>query len=165
MSNRIPPLPNNVPELPRDEDGEDWDSDRYHRQLSGIPDQTAAERQEENSRYVNEAMQGYLQHAVHELGALMLNPKASSAQVKACEIIINRMAGKGGRFVNIGDMRGKSVHEAMDMIFAAMLAGTCSVEDGKELVDMLSKRAGREVEALGQEIARLTQMLDQRGIK
>lgn len=146
-------MTNYIPPLPQDED------DDVDVSVGASP----AERQEKNARYVDNALQDYLHGAVHELGDLMGNPKASSAQVKACEIIINRMAGKGGRYVNIGDMRGKTVHEAMDMVFAAIMSGNCSMEDGKELIDMLSKRAGREVEALGAEIARLTQMIERGG--
>jgi hypothetical protein len=156
MNTNIPP----IPPLPQDDE-----DDRPAYAMKVFDEQTEAERQEENQRYVTNAMQDYLRGAVHELGSLMTNPKASSAQVKACELIINRMAGKGGRYVNIGDIQGKTVHEAMDMVFAAILAGNCSMEDGKELIDMLSKRAGREVEALGHEVARLTQLLDQRGGK
>lgn len=148
MTNYIPP----IPPVPQDDDFE-----------LPISEQSKAERQEQNATYVDVAMQDYLQNAVHNLGELMDNPKASSAQVKACEIIINRMAGKGGRYVNIGDIAGKTVHEAMDMVFAAILAGKCSMEDGKELIDMLSKRAGRELEALGHEIARLTQLVERSG--
>ncbi|MFC3205080.1 hypothetical protein [Aquamicrobium soli] len=86
----------------------------------------------------------------------MDDPKAASAQVRACENIIAWGAGKPGRYVDIGNLKGLTVFEAVDEVIAATARGACSLEDGEALVDMLKKRVDlTEVEKMRAELQHL----------
>ncbi|MEW9807020.1 hypothetical protein [Mesorhizobium marinum] len=94
--------------------------------------------------------------AITQLGILMLDPKAASAQVRACENIIAWGAGKPGRYVDIGDLKGLTVFEAIDKVIEATARGECSLEDGEALIDMLKKRVDlTEVEKMRDELKQL----------
>ncbi len=117
---------------------------------------TEAAKQADSKSSVTRAARDYLDAAVHKLGSLMHDPKAQAAQVRACENIIAWGAGKPGRYVDIGSLKGMTVFDAVDHVISSVASGQCSLEDGETLIDMLKKRIDlTEVERMRNELEAL----------
>ncbi|WP_168286430.1 hypothetical protein, partial [Rhizobium laguerreae] len=112
-----------------------------------------ADKQSDSRATVSRHARDYLESAISQLGTLMHDPKAQSAQVRACENIIAWGAGKPGRYVDIGSLKGKTVYDAVDHVISSVASGQCSLEDGEALIDMLKKRIDlTEVERMRREL-------------
>ncbi|MBY3194239.1 hypothetical protein [Rhizobium laguerreae] len=112
-----------------------------------------ATSQADSRATVSRHARDYLENAISTLGGLMNDPKAQSAQVRACENIIAWGAGKPGRYVDIGSLKGMTVYDAVDHVISAVASGQCSLEDGEALIDMLKKRIDlTEVERMRREL-------------
>ncbi|MGO6689947.1 hypothetical protein AB9E02_29675 [Rhizobium leguminosarum] len=112
-----------------------------------------ADKQADSRATVSRHARDHLESALSTLAALMHDPKAQAAQVRACENIIAWGAGKPGRYVDIGSLKGLTVYDAVDHVISSVASGQCSLEDGEALIDMLKKRIDlTEVERMRREL-------------
>ncbi|MGR9238980.1 hypothetical protein ACU8OH_09240 [Rhizobium leguminosarum] len=112
-----------------------------------------ADKQADCRATVSRHARDYLESAIAQLGTLMHDPKAQSAQVRACENIIAWGAGKPGRYIDIGSLKGMTVFDAVDHVISSVASGQCSLDDGEALIDMLKKRIDlTEVERMRREL-------------
>ncbi|MEX0408900.1 hypothetical protein ABGN05_24990 [Aquibium sp. LZ166] len=84
----------------------------------------------------------FIHDAMIRMVAMIDDPDATSAQVKACENIISWGAGRPEQYITNGlNLGGKTIVEAMDEVITAYAAGLISIEASQHCVSLLKLKS------------------------